>query len=154
MSQLKYAGEIRRFILGGNATFTVVEDDVRFTYKVKSGKKDATANWSTGNADKSMYFVSVLNGPSNESDYAYMGLLREDKVNGGFGYARTLKSRVNSDAPSHLIFARFWHLLENGCRLPAGLEFWHEGQCCVCGRKLTVPESIEKGIGPECEGGA
>ena len=33
-----------------------------------------------------------------------------------------------------------------------GFEFWHEGKCGRCGRKLTVPESIEAGIGPECAG--
>lgn len=26
----------------------------------------------------------------------------------------------------------------------------HEGTCCRCGRKLTHPESIEIGFGPEC----
>lgn len=30
------------------------------------------------------------------------------------------------------------------------VEFWHEGQCGVCARKLTDPESIKRGIGPEC----
>jgi hypothetical protein len=26
----------------------------------------------------------------------------------------------------------------------------HEGKCGRCGRLLTVPSSIESGIGPEC----
>ena len=26
----------------------------------------------------------------------------------------------------------------------------HEGKCGCCGRSLTVPESIKRGIGPEC----
>jgi hypothetical protein len=30
------------------------------------------------------------------------------------------------------------------------LEVWHEGRCGRCGRRLTVPESIESGLGPEC----
>ena len=30
-----------------------------------------------------------------------------------------------------------------------GLEVWHEGRCGKCGRKLIVPESIARGIGPE-----
>jgi hypothetical protein len=36
------------------------------------------------------------------------------------------------------------------CELPKGLKVHHEGRCCRCGRKLTVPESIETGLGPEC----
>jgi hypothetical protein len=30
------------------------------------------------------------------------------------------------------------------------VEFWHEGKCGRCNRKLTVPSSIESGFGPEC----
>ncbi len=32
-----------------------------------------------------------------------------------------------------------------------GREYIEEGKCSVCGRKLTNLESVEKGIGPECE---
>lgn len=28
--------------------------------------------------------------------------------------------------------------------------WWHEGRCGRCARRLTVPESIESGFGPEC----
>jgi hypothetical protein len=31
------------------------------------------------------------------------------------------------------------------------MELWHEGRCGKCGRALTVPESIESGLGPVCE---
>jgi hypothetical protein len=34
--------------------------------------------------------------------------------------------------------------------LPEGYKIQHEGKCCRCGRTLTTPESIERGIGPEC----
>jgi hypothetical protein len=32
----------------------------------------------------------------------------------------------------------------------AGFNLQHAGKCGRCGRKLTVPQSIETGIGPEC----
>lgn len=35
------------------------------------------------------------------------------------------------------------HLMEEA-------TWWHEGRCGRCGRRLTVPESIESGFGPEC----
>ena len=35
--------------------------------------------------------------------------------------------------------------------VPDNLRVYHEGKCCRCGRTLTTPESIKKGIGPECE---
>jgi hypothetical protein len=34
--------------------------------------------------------------------------------------------------------------------LPPDAEVMHEGRCACCGRPLTVPESIERGIGPDC----
>jgi hypothetical protein len=34
--------------------------------------------------------------------------------------------------------------------LPGGYKIHHEGRCGKCGRLLTVPESVETGIGPEC----
>jgi predicted metal-dependent hydrolase len=42
---------------------------------------------------------------------------------------------------------RFWKLVESLC---PGFNVHHEGKCGRCGRLLTVPSSIESGIGPEC----
>jgi len=149
--RLQFPGEIRKFILGGNSTFTVVNGDERFTYKVKSAAKDRDKNWSTGNQDRTTYFVMVLTGPSNESDFQYMGMLKENG-NGYYPFFSTAKSRFRQGAPAWDLFDRAWQAVDHGCYWPRTLEFWHEGQCCVCGRKLTVPESIASGIGPECAG--
>ena len=46
-------------------------------------------------------------------------------------------------------FAWFWRTL-NGGTFPATFEFWHEGRCAACARRLTVPNSIATGFGPEC----
>jgi hypothetical protein len=45
---------------------------------------------------------------------------------------------------------RSWGDLE---RLEDGgkLGMYHQGICCKCGLPLTVPESIENGIGPQCK---
>jgi hypothetical protein len=40
------------------------------------------------------------------------------------------------------------HLSEG--EMPPLTEIWHEGRCGRCGRKLTVPDSIAIGIGPDC----
>lgn len=34
--------------------------------------------------------------------------------------------------------------------LPAAIVFYHEGMCCKCARRLTVPASILTGMGPDC----
>lgn len=36
--------------------------------------------------------------------------------------------------------------------LPDIQKIWHQGCCSACGRKLTDPESIERGLGPVCSG--
>ena len=149
IGRLEYAGEIRHFMLGGNATFTLVEGDERFTYQVKSAKRDREKNWSTGNQDKSKYFVSLLTGPSNTSDYQYMGMLNQN-IDGAYQFGPTKASKITSEAKSFQLLTRLWRGVEHACVRPPMIEFWHEGHCCMCGRRLTVPESIASGIGPEC----
>lgn len=151
--QLAYPGEIRRYILGGNSTFTLVskKSGQRFTYKVQSGTKQGADHWTTNNQDKSVYFVRLLTGPDNSNDFKYMGLLRQS-VDGGYRFSSSAKSCVSKGAPSFDAFDYVWNLIEFGAHFPKGVEFWHEGSCCICGRKLTVPESVADGIGPECKG--
>lgn len=121
------------FIKGGNATFTVtsIKTGTRFTYKVKA--KDI-ADPST------IFFVSVLTGSNNESDFSYLGILTQDGT-----FRRTANSRVSEDAPSSRAFAWFIRHVDSDA-----VEFHHAGRCARCARKLTVPESVETGFGPEC----
>ncbi len=41
-------------------------------------------------------------------------------------------------------------LVNKGLDLPDVIEVWHEGGCKCCGRTLTVPASIELGMGEIC----
>ena len=153
MTQLSSPGLVRQFILGGNATFSLQNaDGSHVTYKVKSNKKNKDKFWTTNNQDKSLYFVSVLTGPNNDSDFQYLGLLKLFPIDGFYHFEGTKGSRIGRDAPSYKLFKQLWIGIEQQCRIPSVIQFYHEGQCCICGRKLTVPESIAKGIGPECEG--
>lgn len=129
------------FLWAGNATFTLVskKSGKRFTYKITKAK------FKTVNADN--YYVSVLNGPDNQFNYAYMGIfnLVSQKLR------VTQNSAVKTDAPSFILFIWFVHqLFSNPEKLFQQAELYHEGKCGRCGRKLTVPESIESGFGPEC----
>lgn len=132
----------RRFVLGGNAIFTIrsVKTGTRFTYKVTAGRP------KEGETESSIFFVALLTGPENESDYAYLGHIF---TNDPLTYRHGKKSRIGVDAPSAAAFAWFWRQL-GASRLPASVEVWHEGRCGRCGRTLTVPESIASGFGPEC----
>ena len=149
--RLNFPGEIRAYVLGGNSTLTIRsrKSGVRFTYKVKSVTKDRDKNWSTGNQDRTKYFVSVMVGPDNAEDFRYMGMM-DRNLDGQYRFHPTRGSKIGANAPSFIAFVWFWNQLEFKFKVSDGIEFWHEGSCCVCGRKLTVPESVADGIGPEC----
>lgn len=141
--QMSDAQAILNFIVGGRAVFTLVSKTTgeRRTFRV-AAPKDA----QPGDA---LRFVSLLTGPDNTSNYEYVGLIT--KANGAL-VARASRGRM----PTQPLMAVGWLLAQLQRALhgePSRLdqvEFWHEGRCCRCGRRLTVPESIASGIGPEC----
>lgn len=137
--QLGTAEQAVRFVLGGNATFTVVSKvtGTRYTYKVTIAPRKEGYD--------PVHFVSLLAGPDNENDFQYLGLL-----NNCISYRTTSKSRMVGSRPQ-LAFAWLWDKLMHG-HMPANVEVWHEGRCGRCGRKLTVPSSVASGFGPECAG--
>jgi hypothetical protein len=130
------------FILGGKAIFTIESRKTgkHFTFSVNFKK-------ATDRFPRDKYLVALLNGPDNTSNFTYVG-----ELNTSTGEVRlTAGSRVARDASSYValtwVLRRVWANQD----LP-DCEIWHEGRCCVCGRRLTVPESIENGIGPVCLG--
>ncbi len=58
----------------------------------------------------------------------------------------TRKSKVTRNYKAFAWILR--HLIN--CVMPPGVEIYHHGRCGNCGRILTHPESIKRGIGPEC----
>jgi hypothetical protein len=132
------------FVLGGNATFTLVSTrtGARYTYRVRAAKDRP-----------SMFFASTLIGSDNESDYAYLGFF--NTMHGGSvltcrdgAYLRAGKK----GNPDDVRFRALNWLLKALARrtMPSTVEFWHEGRCARCARLLTDPESIARGFGPEC----
>lgn len=125
------SSEILSYILGGKAIFTVHNPNTgnRFTYKV------------TASQDRSVHFVKVLTGPDNDSNYEYIGFIKNNQYIHGFR-----KSRIGSDAKS--VIGIRWVLSNINSLGP--VEVLASGKCCRCGRTLTVPSSVSAFIGPEC----
>jgi hypothetical protein len=135
--------EVIAFMFAGNATFTFrsQKTGTRFTYKVSLADK---RNENDPN-EKPAFFVNVLSGPDNTSDYTYIGMIH------GATFGVTKASRHMANAPSVKTFE--WALttfFKNVTTMPAQMEVWHVGRCGRCGRPLTVPESVASGIGPDC----
>jgi hypothetical protein len=187
MSQQITIQNAGRFALAGNAIITMVrpqrtlingdtetvEVERRFTYRIqrakpKDGEEDTHRPW----------FVKVLSGPQNTSDYQYLGTIFSDKFSGGITYRHGRKSKIHEGAASARGIAWFVRNLDRLLELRVRLEkiglfgreevealiadaekslnrlrFYHEGRCGKCARVLTVPASIELGLGPVCAAG-
>ena len=138
----------KEFFTGGRAVFTVDSQGAgfpeatdkaprRYTYKINKKKCDD---------GRDIFFVGVLTGPENTMDYQYLGCL-DDKT----GCVRLTQASKSSEE-STVYRAANWALRHIWAdrELPDPYRVMHEGRCGVCGRALTVPESIETGIGPVC----
>jgi hypothetical protein len=136
---------ITRFILAGNARFTVRNSNTgnRFTFEVRAPKKETERGGLVTDHTANVRFVKVLTGSNNESDYTFIGTIFID--NNKFVHSR--KSRISAEAQSVQVFDWFFAKKDE---LPENIEVNHEGMCGRCGRTLTVPESVESGYGPEC----
>ena len=128
--------KIKRFITAGKALFTLANEETgnRFTFKVSKRKE----------SNKDMFFVSLLNGPDNYSNYMYVGTIFDKN------FRLTRNSKVTQAAPSFKAFKWLWSMINGDNQLPEQIKIYHKGKCARCGRRLTVPESIESGFGPHC----
>lgn len=129
-------GDAKRYLTAGRATVTMSRTDNgnRMTFKVNKAKVGDTL------------FASFMNGSDNETSFAYVGILNPTS---GEIYL-TPKSRYGNDSQVVKVLRWMTSFLFQNKALPAVVELRHCGKCGRCGRKLTVPESIEAGVGPEC----
>jgi Family of unknown function (DUF6011) len=150
------ADRLADFVLGGRCIFTLqnAENGKRFTYRLekwtpKDGQQPSAVPFN----------VSVLTGSDNLRDYSLAGTWFPEGGNNAEGEYRHYDgtwgkkhyvSRISADAPS--VHGIFWLLnrLAAGRTVSAPMQVFHEGRCGRCGRALTVPESIETGLGPVC----
>jgi len=141
---------IKQFLLAGHARVTLVSTATgdRYTYQITSTPPNAD-----GRESPVSHFVAVLTGPDNTDgrSYSYVGHIFRFT---DYTHAKPEKAKVPSTATSAKAWFWFWNAVVRGSKRPADLklEVWHEGRCGACGRVLTVPESIARGLGPECYG--
>lgn len=136
----------KEFMLAGNATFTL-ELNQEFQQKLNRAHYTFRVTCSESEKWGKTYFVGLLTGPDNESDYTYLGLIANDMLK------LTQKSRFSSETPVVKLCNRLINRImkdETQAVIDAGFGLHHEGKCGRCGRTLTTPESVSIGIGPEC----
>jgi len=127
------------YMFAGKSIFTIANPatHTRFTYRVFKKEVD--------NKTRTLYFVSILSGPDNVKNYSFIGTIFD-----GNHFRLSAKSKINADSPSVLAFEWLFRTLIGRPDRFNKVEFWHEEYCGRCGRRLTVPTSIESGYGPEC----
>lgn len=128
-----------------DGTYTVVFDseDDRVTIKIKSLDDAACIKYAIPHGSK---IASFLSGPDNTSDFRGFAWIvgrairpwkqfRENKR-----LVEAVKIIFTTDPENRAAMGERYALIS--------------GNCCKCGRKLTVPASIHRGMGPICaEGG-
>ncbi len=132
----------KTFVTAGDAIFTVAcPDGTHHTYRVQ--------HVEANDRYPASYFVKLLTGPDNTSNYSYLGKLDEHTSQ----TRTTAKSCAAQDSFAvrllNRVLARVWGD-DHAAYERHGYKTHHCGRCGRCGRRLTVPASVESGIGPEC----
>jgi hypothetical protein len=130
----------RAYIRAGRARVTLCSErtGTRYTFQVKENSEDPKTDPNRS------FFVYLLKGPSNTSDYSYLGMIRGDR------FFTTRATHHMDGAAFTKAFRHVYEHLSRRRQMPPGCVVWHESACGRCGRALTVPASIISGIGPEC----
>lgn len=117
-------------------TFKSMKTGKHYTFKIRKSPKSFN--------DDRIFFVSVLRGAENTSDYSYVGMMNRDTK----CLIHTRKSRYTTDST---VWKAFEYVFNNLCKgHVSSVEIYHECSCAKCGRPLTTPTSIKLGIGPKC----
>lgn len=131
------------WVMAGKAFFTVSNGrGDHYTYKVAKKENEGQLP---------IWFVSLLSGPDNGSDYTYVGVL-----NMATGAVRlTGASRFTLTSTPYRVVDWSLKRLWTDTPLPEGYSIDGEGRCGRCGRRLTHPDGVADngyrlGYGPEC----
>ena len=110
-------------------TYTLQHEEGHTTFRVKVQPSDS--KFAPGAT-----VIELLVGQDNEGDYSTFGFLRDGRVFPfkGFRSHETLLERANEFL-----------------RDPEGDKVLVSKRCARCNRKLTTPESVLAGYGPECQ---
>lgn len=122
----------------------------------RKGAVATITNTATGNRitvrfrrtspDSKVLFVDLMTGPDNESSYSYLGIFKPDERI----VQLTQKCKVSIDKAAVAAQVLNWTLRAAAAQNLRTVRVQHAGVCGRCGRTLTVPESLDKGLGPEC----
>lgn len=137
------AAQFRNFIFAGRSVFTLENkaSGNYITFKFLQIKK-------AGKVIPNQFGINCKVLGDKDAGYQFLGFLDIER--------KTFKRwGSQSSNPNYVGYKTLSWLLSNLGQLEKfadndKLAIYHEGTCCKCGRPLTVPHSIDTGIGPDC----
>ncbi len=121
-----------------NGTYTVGDEEDYVTIKIEEGAK-----WADGQT-----VVSFLSGSDNEVSYTGFAFLTDQGLK---VWKRFREESRPIAAVQYLLTGNVDEAHERFLNLAEAFAL-ESGHCMRCGRKLTVPASLHRGLGPVCAG--
>lgn len=147
MDNYEITENIKEFILGGTASFTILQEatastpEMQFKYRVTVPK-------DTDYLTTKVWYVSAELAGTDRPLYEegknliYQGYLKRDL---SFNIGAKGINDYNQKAINGLIW-----VLRHANNLPSVVKIFHHGKCSVCNKKLTDAKSLRCGVGPTC----
>jgi len=126
---------LKNNILAGKCIITIQSTETlkHYTFKIKKSKQP----------DKNIHFIYVF---ADGDKYIYFATIFNEK-----DLATTKNSKMKKDSTCFLAFRYLWlNILAGNVKNLNKLNIFHSGKCNRCGKTLTEPESIKRGLGPYC----
>lgn len=119
-------------------TLTIVNDatEARVTIRIRRPKGFGKA-----------VLVDVMTGSDNETDFKFIGSI---PLEGTLAYTQSKWFKAPQEKADFARKVLNWTFGAAAAGDLRTVRVLHEAKCARCGRKLTVPESIDSFMGPEC----
>ena len=135
--QLIDSVELRRFVLAGRSEFIVVSASVEYRFRINQPRRSMRGTRP--------HFVNLIEGGQRK----YIGTIFTQKI-GSHTFRSSAKSCYREGQTQFEVFNALFTAVFLGDGMPEDQIVRHVGNCGKCGRTLTEPESIARGIGPVC----
>ena len=132
------------YITAGTAIFTLESTKLKthYTYHIKKDKST------------DIFRVYCLFGQDNtatgrlKKNWRFIGYFAKDV----WKLELPQFKKMDINLPTSIaMFKSFLSILTDNLKMwPSGCKFYKSEFCCVCGRRLTTPESVKAGVGPRC----
>jgi hypothetical protein len=140
MSTMNTASDVINYIEGGHGSLTIksLKTGRHFTYRFRAPK-----------GNNNVMFVKFL---ADGDQWIYLGMIATSPDGWVLLATKASPAKVSNTTVFKALEWSLYQLQQDHLNdlVFDWAEFRHDGSCCRCGRTLTTPESIDRGIGPVC----